>query len=69
VEREKGGGTRDRFSRGDMDDMETPQHGNGSKIIFEEFPFFLNSRKSLKSSELLSDFQIFCIRFPIFRVK
>ena len=37
MEREKGGGTRDRFSRGDM---ETPQHGNGSKIIFEEFPFF-----------------------------
>jgi len=22
-------------------DMETPQHGNGSKIIFEAFPFFL----------------------------
>ena len=21
-------------------DMETPQHGNGSKIIFMEFPFF-----------------------------
>ena len=21
-------------------DMETPQHGNGTKIIFEEFPFF-----------------------------
>ena len=22
-------------------DMETPNHGNGSKITFEEFPFFL----------------------------
>ena len=25
-------------------DMETQQHGNGSKIIFEEFPFFLEIR-------------------------
>ena len=48
-------------------DMETQQHGNGSKIIFEEFPFlFRNSRKFLKSSELLRDFRIFCIRFPKF---
>ena len=31
--------------------------------------FFRNSRKSLKNSELLRDFRIFCIHFPIFWVE
>ena len=53
-------------------DMETTQRGNDStrKRIQNYFwgisVFFRNSRKSLKSSELLRDFRIFCIRFPIF---
>ena len=50
-------------------EMDTPQHGNRSKITFGEFPFFRNSRKSHKSSELLRDFRILCIRFLIFIVK
>ena len=59
-------------------DMETSQHGNAStrkrlnmetdqKWFLRNFRFISrNSRKSLKSWELLRDFRIFCIRFPIF---
>ena len=39
------------------------------KLFLRHFRFFRNLRKSLKSSELLRDFRIFCIRFPIFRVE
>ena len=31
---------KDQFHFPASGDMETPQHGNGSKIIFEAFPFF-----------------------------
>ena len=50
-------------------------HGNAStrkrmKHYFWGISVFLrNSRKSLKSSELLRGIQIFCIRFPIFIVE
>ena len=44
------------------------QSGNGSKITVKEVLFFRNSRIN-PSKELLREFQIFCIRFPIFEVE
>ena len=54
-----------------MCDTETPQHGNGSKITFVEFLFFFLEIRgnSFESSELLRDFEICCICFPIFIVE
>ena len=45
-------------------DMETPQHGNGSKMIFEEFSFFRNSRKFLQKFRIVEGFPNILYPFP-----
>ena len=48
---------------------ETPNYGNGSKITFEEFPFFsLEIRVQIQTFRII-DFRIFCIHLPILIVK